>query len=317
MSDEVRLAPGLPPVPPLAVGTWSWGDARYWGYGGDYGPSDVVDAFLASVGAGLTLFDTAEVYGHGESEKILGYMARRAETRVVVATKFAPLRGRGGARSVRPALERSLRRLGLPRVDLYQLHWADRDEATLEALMEALADVAADGLVGAVGVSNLSASELREAHAALARRGVPLATQQVRYSLLHRAPETDGVLEACRELGVTLLAYSPLEQGVLTGRYGPGKAPSGPRGREERFDPASLLAAAPAVALVGRIGQEVGRPPEQVALNWLRAKGVVPVAGAKTGAQAARNAGALGWSLTPEQVALLDVVTGRGFRRGG
>lgn len=293
------------------VGTWSWGDTRYWGYGQGYGPGDVVDAFMASLDAGVTAFDTAEVYGHGESEKILGWMARRADVSVTIATKFAPLRGRGGAKAVRPALQRSLKRLGLSRVDLYQLHWADRDEDSLEALMQALAETVSEGLVGAIGVSNLSAIELRQAHAALARQGVALATQQVQYSLLHRDPETNGVLDACRELGVTLLAYSPLEQGVLTGRYGLGKVPSGPRGSETRFTAGFMAAAAPTVALVARVGEELGRPPEQVALNWLRAKGVVPVVGAKTGDQARRNAGALEWSLSAEHRASLDTVSER------
>src|SRR4029077_17714653 len=103
--------------------------------------------------------------------------------------------------------------------------------------IQAFAEAVEAGQVRAVGVSNLSAAEMREAHAAAARRGVPLASNQVRYSLLHRAPEVNGVLECCRELGVALLAYSPLEQGLLTGKYAPGTLPAGPRGESDAFAP--------------------------------------------------------------------------------
>ena len=220
---EVRLGATDVHVAPLAVGTWSWGERRYWGYEESFGPRDVVDAFAASADAGVDLFDTAEVYGDGESEKILGWLLRKRGGSLAVATKFALLPGRD-ARTLPRALDAGLRRLGLPRVDLYQIHWPDRTVASIDALMGGLADAVAAGKARAVGVSNFSATEMREAHAALARRGVPLASNQVRYSLLHRAPEVDGVLDACGELGVTLLAYSPIAQGILTGKYAPGRA---------------------------------------------------------------------------------------------
>ena len=223
---KVQLGASDVHVAPLAVGTWSWGERRYWGYEGGYGPSDVVDAFVASTDAGLDLFDTAEVYGDGESEKILGWLAKKRGGPLAVATKFGPLPGRD-ARTLPRALDASLRRLRLERVDLYQIHWPDRSCAPIDALMDRLADAVAAGKVRAVGVSNYSATEMREAHAALARRGVPLASNQVRYSLVHRAPESDGVLDACRELGVTLLAYSPLEQGIPLGQVRAGSDAGG------------------------------------------------------------------------------------------
>lgn len=294
-------------VAPIAVGTWAWGERRYWGYEKDFAARDVVDAFAASVDAGLDLFDTAEVYGDGESEKILGWLARKRGGRLFVATKFGLLPGRD-ARTLPRALDASLRRLGLPRVDLYQIHWPDRTMASIDALMGGLADAVAAGKVGAVGVSNFAAGEMREAHAALARRGVPLATNQVRYSLVHRAPEMNGVLDACRDLGVTLLAYSPLGQGILTGKYGVGRVPAGPRAGHREFAAESLEAAAGVVGLLREIGAaHGGRPPEQVALAWLRAKvGVLPIAGSKTGEQAAINAGALDLALGEGEVEGLD-----------
>ena len=303
---QVRLGATDLHVAPLAVGAWSWGDRRYWGYEDSFGPRDVVDAFAASADAGLDLFDTAEVYGDGESEKILGWLVRKRGGTLAVATKFALLPGRD-ARALPRALDASLRRLGLPRVDLYQIHWPDRAQASVGALMDGLADAVAAGKVRAVGVSNFSATEMREAHAALARRGVPLASNQVRYNLLHRAPEVDGVLDACRELGVTLLAYSPLAQGILTGKYGPGRTPDGPRAGHAEFAAGNLAAAKPLIELLAEIGEaHDGARPEQVALAWLLAKGVVPIAGAKTGDQARVNAGALAIELSDDEVAVLD-----------
>ena len=293
-------------IAPLAVGAWSWGERRYWGYEEDFGPRDVVDAFAASADAGLDLFDTAEVYGDGESEKILGWLVRKRGVPVAVATKFALLPGRD-ARTLPRALDASLRRLGLPRVDLYQIHWPDRAQASVAALMDGLADAVAAGKARAVGVSNFGAAEMREAHALLARRGVPLASNQVRYSLLHRAPEADGVVDACRELGVTLLAYSPLAQGILTGKYAPGREPVGPRAGHAEFTASGLEAAGALVELLVAIGATHGAArPEQVALAWLLAKGVVPIAGAKTGEQARINAGALAIQLGADEVAALD-----------
>lgn len=307
-SDRVRLGASSLFVKPIGVGTWAWGEREYWGYERSFGAREVVDAFSTSVDLGLDFFDTAEVYGHGESEKILGWMVRKRGAPLVVATKFALLPGRAGARALPRALDASLRRLGAPRVDLYQIHWADVAMASIESLMDAMADAVAAGKIAAVGVSNFSASEMRAAHAALARRGVPLATNQVHYSLLHRAPEIDGVLDACRDLGVTLLAYSPLEQGLLTGKYGPDRAPAGPRARLPSFAADNLRALPPVLDALRAVGEaHGGTRPEQVALAWLRAKpNVVPIPGAKDGAQAAINAGALALSLAADEVERLD-----------
>lgn len=261
--------------PPLAVGTWAWGDRAYWGYEERFGPGDVVDAFLAAVEGGIDLFDTAEVYGHGRSEQILGYMARRSDKPVRIATKFGLLPGRD-ASHVSRALDNSLRRLRIERVDLYQVHWPDRSVASVDALMDAMAREVERGRVGAIGVSNFSATELREAHAALERRGVPLVSNQVRYSYLHRAPESDGVLDACRELGVTLLAYSPLDQGLLSGK----RELSGPRA-ETAIHRDRAEQALDELRAHG--------PPARAALRWLMDRGVVPIVGVTNGAQMREN----------------------------
>jgi aryl-alcohol dehydrogenase-like predicted oxidoreductase len=301
-SSDLRIAP-------LGVGTWAWGARLMWGYGSSYQRADVAAAFEASIAAGITLFDTAEIYGSGASERLLGQLVRETGAGAVVASKYAPLPWRFSARSLRRALDRSLDRLGLRRIDLYQIHWP-YSLVSIPSLMDALADAVADGVVRYVGVSNYSAAQMRLAHAVLERRSIPLVSNQVEYSLLQRAPETDGVLDACRELNVTLIAYSPLAMGLLTGKYRGGALPSGPRRFGQRFSARNLAAAQPVIALLDKIGAAHGdKSAGQVALNWLIQHGALPIPGAKNARQATQNAGALGWALDEAEVALLDAAT--------
>ena len=175
--------------------------------------------------AGVTLFDTAEMYSGGASERRLGELAHGKD--VLLATKFPP--GLFATTSDMPkALDASLARLGRNSIDLYQHHFPS-GRVSIPKLMELMADAVAMGKVKAVGVSNYSAEQLRIAHAALAGRGIPLASNQVEYSLLHRQPEVNGVLDTCRELGITLIAYQPLASGALTGKYKAGDRPTGLR----------------------------------------------------------------------------------------
>lgn len=305
---------GLSPVEvvPLGVGCWSWGDQEYWRYGLDHGPGDVVAAFDACLEAGLNFFDTAEAYAWGKGEQILGAMVQKSGRELVLATKYAPLAGRGGAAAVPAGLERSLRRLRVPSIDLYQIHWADREEAPIAATMDALAEAVERGQIRAVGVSNFRATEMREAHAALARHGIPLAVNQVRYSLLHRSPEVDGVLDACRELDVTLLAYSPLEQGLLTGKYSSTSMPPGKRAETPWFSAGNVAAAMPVVDRLREIAAARGVTTGAVAIAWLLGRPeVVALAGARTAAQAASNAAALRVVLTDAEMEELDRATAR------
>ena len=311
--EQITLGPGGAAVAPLGVGTWAWGERRLWSYGRDYGPAELAEAFDASVAGGVTLFDTAEIYGKGESERLLGGFARASATPIVVATKIAPYPWRLTARAVRRALTASLRRLGLSRVELYQVHFP-YTVLSQRRLLDALADAVADGEIGAVGVSNYSAAQTVQAHAILARRGVPLATNQVQYNLFHRRPEADGTLDACRAVGATLIAYSPLAQGLVSGKYRPGGArPRDFRKYFSTFGETNLRAVAPVVDLLREIGAAHGeKTPAQVALNWLiRQEGVLPIPGAKDAAQARANAGALGWALSPDEVARIGAATRR------
>jgi aryl-alcohol dehydrogenase-like predicted oxidoreductase len=174
-----------------------------------------------------------------------------------------------------------------------------------------MANAVEAGKVKTVGVSNYSAAQMRQAHAALASRRVPLASNQVEYSLLHRHPETDGVLEACRELGITLIAYTPLAGGLLTGKYSAEKRPTGfyrrvlPRYRRKALDAIQAV-----VGLLTEIGERYSKSPSQVALRWLIENPIVlPIPGAKSGEQAANNAAALSFSLTADEVGALSDAT--------
>lgn len=298
--------------PRLGVGTWAWGDRHTWGYDRGYGRAEVGDAFRASLEAGLTFFDTAEVYGWGMSERILGELRREAGKPILIATKFAPFRLT--ARALLRALDGSLARLQVESVDLYQIHFPPFF-VRLAPLIEALAEAALSGKAKAVGVSNFNADQMRQAQDVLGRRGVSLSGNQVEYSLLHRGPETDGVLRACRELGVPLVAYSPLAMGWLTGKYRPeGRRQPMRLGRYLRgWRPEPL---ARVIRRLEEIGRAHSKTPSQVALNWLlRRPEVVVIPGAKNGKQASENAGALGWEMTPEEADALDRETGPGSER--
>jgi aryl-alcohol dehydrogenase-like predicted oxidoreductase len=151
---------------------------------------------------------------------------------------------------------------------------------------------------------------MRRAHAELAKRGIPLASNQVQYSLLYRKPEVDGVLDACRELGITLIAYSPLAMGALTGKYSAKTRAGGMRRFLPGFRASALDAVQPVIELLREIGERYSRSPSQVALRWLiENANVLPIPGAKNSRQAEENAGALTFTLTPEEVDALDQAT--------
>ena len=297
----------------LGIGTWQWGDVLVWGYGrGTYTDADLKLAFEAALAAGLNWFDTAELYGLGRSETLLGEFMRASSRPVVVASKFMPLPWRVRRSSLVKALRGSLARLGLKRVDVYQIHWPFPPRS-VETWANALADAVEAGLTRAVGVSNYDLEQMRRAHDALARRGVPLASNQVEYSLLHRRPERSGLLAACRDLGVALIAYSPVGKGMLTGKYTPAHPPPGTRGRSWRGKRLSQIQ--PLVDALRQLGERHGgKTPSQVALNWLMRKGALPIPGVKNALQTRENAGALGWSLTPDDVAALDAASDGSLR---
>lgn len=299
-------------IAPLGIGTWAWGDSLFWGYGKDYGAPDLQSAFHGALDAGVNFFDTAEIYGFGESEKLLGQFMKETSQPVIIATKYFPLPWRFTKSAVADTLTDSLKRLQVEAIALYQVHWPLDFFMQQSTLMDALADEVERGRIKAVGVSNYSADQMRQAQESLAKRGIPLAVNQVQYSLLSRQIERNGILATARNLGVAILAYSPLAQGLLTGKYSPESSvsPKGARSIDPRFSRQGLEKLAPIIDLLKQIGAAHQRTPAQVALNWLIAQGnVVPIPGAKNAEQAKQNAGALGWEMTPEERKKLDQAT--------
>jgi len=287
----------------IGLGAWQWGDRFVWHYGRSHTAEDAEAAFQASMEAGINLIDTAEVYGNGQSERLAGQFIQKIDKPVLVATKFFPFPWRLRKQALRRALENSLERLGLEKVDLYQIHWPPAT-SSIELWAEALADVVKAGLTRTVGVSNFDKNQMQRAYFVLSKQDIPLASNQVQYHLLDRRIEKNGLLERCQELGIRVIAYSPLAKGMLTGKFNPRNPPPTARAREYSW---ALNKIEPIIGLMREIGQEQqGKTPAQVALNWLICKGALPIPGAKNASQAAQNAAAAGWRLTPEQVAALD-----------
>ena len=265
--------------------------------------------------AGITFVDTAEVYGFGQSERFLGeFIKQKPGLMPQIATKYAPLPWRQTASSVVSALDASLDRLDQTSISLYIQHWpgfflnAFSNEATLEGLMMCLEQ----GKTEAVGVSNFNSRRVHEAAKFFERRGACLSSNQVQYSLLYREPERNGVLEACREHGVSLVAYSPLCQGMLTGKYSKDNVPDGPRSmyfKASRFGEVQTL-----LDLMTAVSEETGKSKTQIAIKWLMQRDpcVIPIPGVRHAGQVAEILGACGdWKLDDGVMAELDAVSNK------
>jgi aryl-alcohol dehydrogenase-like predicted oxidoreductase len=288
----------------MGMGTWSWGDRLFWDFGREYGEEDLRNAFLSTIKGGITFFDTAEVYGQGKSEIYLGKFIKEMDWNVTVATKFMPFPWRLSRLSLLRALRGSLKRLGLNHVDLYQIHFPF-PPLTVETWMDAMIEAHQAGLISAIGVSNYDRQQTLRAYSALTRQGVPLASNQVEYHLLNRKVEKNGLMKQCQELGVTVIAYSPLAQGMLTGKYNSEKPPAGARGG--KYNRKFLTKIKPLINLLYKIGVDHdGKTPAQVAINWIISKGAIPIPGIKTVEQVEQNLGALNWRLNNLEIAKLD-----------
>ena len=301
-------------VSPLGIGAMVWGEmstAPWWSPARNaYGPTSTAaeqrEALEVSLAAGVNFLDTAAMYGKGVSERRVGELTKGKD--VVVATKF-PFGNFSRERSLPATLDESLTRLQRSRIDLYQIHYPF-PWLSIPKLMNLMADAIEAGKVRAAGVSNYNAKQMRTAHAELAKRGLPLASNQVQYSLLHRDPETNGVLEACRELGVTLIAYMPLASGALTGKYSSSTRPAGWRRYMSYFRGKNLARLGELLELMRRIGDRHGVGPSQVALRWLiQQESVLPIVGAKNGGQASQNVRALGFTLDDAELDALSAAT--------
>jgi len=303
--DLVELGRSGTRVSSIGIGTWQAGDDTW---GPDVNDRDCIDAIVRATELGMTLVDTAENYGRGHSEEVLGKAIRKVgRENVFVATKVSDHHMR--PEDVAKACEASLRRLGIKSIDLYQVHWPDPyDQVPLRDTMKAMEWLERRGKVGHIGVSNFAIRDMEEARAALSRTDI--VSDQVQYSLLHRNIEAEVVPYCAREK-ITILAYSPLGRGALTGKYRPTERPGDQvRTRDIFFRAANLRRIRPLIAAMERIGRTHDRTAAQVALAWLRSHpGVVPIPGAKRPAQAEGNAGGAGWRLTREERGRLDRIS--------
>ncbi|HOQ68612.1 MAG TPA: aldo/keto reductase [Anaerolineaceae bacterium] len=291
----------------LGIGTWAWGDKLVWGYGNSYSEADIREAFKVCVGGGIRFFDSAEVYGQGKAETILGELCAQEDEEFVIATKMMPFPWRLFHNSLKFALQNSLRRLRVNQVQLYQMHWP-LPPVKVDTWMDRMAEVVDAGMVKAVGVSNYNLEQTITAHEALKKRGLRLASNQVEYHLLERRIEQNGLMEYCLEEGIKIIAYSPLAMGILTGKYTPENPPAGTRAAQ--YNRSYLEKIQPLIKTLTRIGNDAdGKSAGQVAINWCIQKGTLPIPGVKNAAQAVQNLGAIGWQLDAEEMALLDEVS--------
>ncbi len=302
-------------VTPIGLGVM-----EFSGGGGLYGsmfptiPQEEKNAIVkAALDGGINWFDTAELYGAGVSEQSLATALKAAgkpDDQVVIATKWFPLFRT--ARNIRRTINDRLRFLGGYSISLYMVH-QPFSFSSPEAEMEAMAELVASGKIRSVGVSNFNPERMRRAHKALQERGLRLAANQVRYSLLHREIETNGIFETARELGVTIIAYTPLAFGLLTGKY--HKNPELLNRRSifrRRMMQGGVEASRPLIDAMEEIGARYDATPAQVALNWLihfQGESVVAIPGATKIQQAKENAGAMHFRLSDDEMARLDQVS--------
>ncbi|MDP5184056.1 aldo/keto reductase [Blastococcus sp. BMG 814] len=293
--------PGLGPVSRIGLGTWQFG-SREWGYGESYADRAARDIVRRARELGITLFDTAEVYGFGRSERILGEALGEERDHVVVASKIFPVAP--FPKVVRQRWAGSARRLGVDRIPLNQVHQPNPvvpDSVTMPGLRELLDE----GAIGGVGVSNYSLDRWRAADAAL---GAPVIANQVQFSLAHAGPLEDLVPFAERE-GRLVIAYSPLAQGLLGGKYSADHRPGGVRAVNPLFGTENLRRVEPLLDVLRQVSDAHDATPAQVALAWLIAQPrVVVIPGASSVEQLESNAAADELALADDEVAALTAV---------
>jgi aryl-alcohol dehydrogenase-like predicted oxidoreductase len=266
---------GVGRVSRIGLGTWQFG-SREWGYGEEYASGPARDIVQRALAMGVTLFDTAEIYGTGKSERILGEALGDVRADVAVASKIFPVAPFPAV--VRQRAHASARRLQLDRIPLYQIHQPNPlvPDSVIMPGMRSLLD---RGDIGAAGVSNYSLDRWRKADAALGR---PVISNQVHFSLAHPEPLEDLVPFAERENRI-VMAYSPLAQGLLGGKYGPDNRPGGIRATNSLFGTENLRRVEPLLQTLRDVATEVGAKPAQVALAWLISlPGVVAIPGASS-----------------------------------
>ncbi len=293
-----------PKISKIGLGTWQFG-SKEWGYGEDYARQQAHAIVARALDLGVTLFDTAEIYGLGRSERILGEaLLERPAAPVFLATKLFPVL------PLAPVVEQravaSANRLGTRRIDLYQVHWPNPaiSDATIMRGMSTLQRV---GLVGEVGVSNYPLARWQAAEKALGGR---VLSNQVRYSLADRAPEKD-LLPFAAEAGRVVIAYSPLAQGLLSGRYDRANPPANRvRAGNPLFLPENLDRASKLIGVLREVADAHRVAPAQIALAWvIRHPAVTAIPGASSVEQLESNVAAADIELSDDEYTALSAAS--------
>ncbi|GBF79209.1 aldo/keto reductase [Aphanothece sacrum] len=302
-------------LPSMGCGTWAWGNRFLWGYDESM-DLELQKVFNLAVSQGVTLFDTGDSYGtgklNGRSELLLGRFSREyqgiGQEKICLGTKLAAYPWRWTRHSMIAAGKASAERLGRP-IDLVQMHWSTANYAPWQegGLLDGLGDLYEQGLVKGIGLSNYGPKRLKQVYQRFSSRGIPLVSLQVQYSLLSTYAVTElGLKDVCDELGIKLIAYSPLALGLLTGKYSEnGLLPKGFRGLLFRQ---LLPKIRPLLDCLQEIANHHSKTQSQVALNWCICKGTIPIPGAKSVKQMEDNLGAMGWKLNDGEVTELDKV---------
>jgi len=301
-------------ITPIGLGCWQFSKQK--NMAGKFWP-DMEDALIKqmvkiSLEGGINWFDTAEIYGNGASEKALAASLNdigKKPGEIIVATKWWPMFRT--ASNILKTIDERLNALSPYPIDLHQVHqpWGFSNE---KAEMEAMAKLVKQRKIRYVGVSNFSAKQMKSAWEALQKHGIQLVSNQVRYSLLDRKIESNGILQTAKELGITIIAYSPLAQGLVTGKFhdNPDLLKNiGMRKYSSSFKPAGLEKSRPLVKAVQELAIKYGITPSQIALNWLinfHGETVVAIPGATKESHARENSGAMTFSLSAEDLSLLD-----------
>lgn len=306
---------GTIPLPSLCIGTWAWGDDRTWKNTSPAAVQELEGAWKSIAASNLFFLDSAEVYGSGESERIIAKLRSNSalttsefKSQLVIASKYLPLPwpptrlfpSKGMVNACRGSLER----LGLDSMDLYQIHGPIHFAHSIETMAGGLAKCVEAGLTRAVGVSNYSKDEMIRMDEALKKKGLRLASNQVEFSLLRTLPDTSGLLAECKKRGIVLMAYSPLGMGRLTGKY----SQENPLPAGRNFGEISWEKLAPLVEALKKVADKHGVTCSAVALKWVIQKGAIPLGGVKNAKQAEENARAASekWTLSGEDIAKLD-----------
>ncbi|MFW9903922.1 MAG: aldo/keto reductase [Candidatus Thorarchaeota archaeon] len=280
----------------IGLGTWQFG-TKGWGYGTDFNRADAISIVHKALELGINMIDTAEVYGRGKSEKIIGEALKEYDReKIIITTKFLPITIRPS--SVVKALNKSLKRLQTDYVDIYLIHWPT--PWLIGRVLNHMERMVDEGLIRYIGISNFNLKRLKNAQKKIRKHRVQV--NQVNYSLAKNKVE-DDLLPYAQSEKITIMAYSPLGQGWLTGKYSPGNSPGGTRRRNRLFSKKNYRRGEKLLALVKEIAEDHQVSMAQIALNWVtRHPSVIAIPGAKNITQLESNAGSTDFELSNDEI---------------